>query len=463
MIRSYIRVSTKKQADEGDSLAVQQIDASEWASRHQPNTDIVEYIEPGLSGSTLDRPVLQEMLADLEDGDIVLVWRLDRLSRDMIDRAVLKAEIATAGGKIHAVHQQFDESPEGWMMEGLDGLMSEYEIRKIGLRTKIVLRRKAERGDLVTAPPYGYRTVKREAGGTVEWAIVPEEAEVVGLIDAFYLHGWGGPRIADHLNAQRTPSPSGGRWSPGGVRAIVGRSTYHGEVVYGRQRWEKHQRVGAGDPVISTVDIEPIRTTDTWIRLEGERRKRNSHPGRPRRRSPFGSVLQCGVCGSGMQVEVSKRIYYSYICSASKKDGSCIRNSISERRLVGLIRSQVDAHGHADMVANATDPDSDRVEKDLAALELRRQRLITAFESGVMTLDDVAPRLERFSQRRDELESALKAEPASVNVPIAKVMLVNDIDDRETLIGWVDDVVDRLVWTKGTGSLEIRLKAPSES
>ncbi|MGO2290296.1 MAG: recombinase family protein, partial [Lactococcus cremoris] len=78
----YVRVSTTEQANEGYSISAQTEKLTNYAKAKDYQI-VKTYTDPGISGAKLDRPALQNMITDIEKGmiDIVLVYKLDRLSR----------------------------------------------------------------------------------------------------------------------------------------------------------------------------------------------------------------------------------------------------------------------------------------------------------------------------------------------------------------------------------------------
>jgi site-specific DNA recombinase len=455
-IAVYLRVSTRRQAEEGASIDTQRVEIGRWVTERYAGAEIVEYRDDGYSGESLNRPALERLLGSLDEIAAVVVWRFDRWSRDPVDRRILAEQLGDT--PLHSVTQTFDDSPEGELMADLDASLAAYESRKIGLRTRMVLRAKAERGDIVTAPPFGYRSEPREPGQPVRWVIVPDQAEVISTIDAMYLDGRGGPTIARYLNDRRVRAPGGGTWSPGGVRTVLARSVYAARQEYGRERWRKGRRVGTGDVIVTDVAVPQIRDDETQRRIAAERERRSIDPGRARTRSLFAGVLRCGVCGGKMQVDSDGDGYRAYVCTTHKRDGTCTWNRISERRLLRAVLEDVKelANVGYDVEVTVEAIDEEQVRREIDALEIRRGRLLEGYESGVLALDDVAPRLERLSERRDALELRMKESGETYTVPLARIVELASIgDDRDAIRLWVRDVVKAITWNRDTRGLSI--------
>ena len=143
----YVRVSTQEQAQEGYSIGEQKdrlvayCKAQEWII-----SDI--YVDGGYSGANLNRPGIQRLMTETEKFDIVLVYKLDRLSRSQRDTLYLIEEIFLPN-KVDFVSMQesFDtSSPFGKAMIGLLAVFAQLEREQIKERTKMGKRARAKAG-----------------------------------------------------------------------------------------------------------------------------------------------------------------------------------------------------------------------------------------------------------------------------------------------------------------------------
>ena len=111
----YARVSTK---DQDLSL---QIDALEQA-------DCKRIYREKITGSTKERPELQKMLGQLRDGDVIIIWKLDRLARSLKDLVSLVNEIQEKGAGLHSLNDHIDTStPNGKLTFHLFAALAEFE------------------------------------------------------------------------------------------------------------------------------------------------------------------------------------------------------------------------------------------------------------------------------------------------------------------------------------------------
>jgi DNA invertase Pin-like site-specific DNA recombinase len=135
VIRAYVRVSTTEQAVNGYGLAAQRTTiASEaeqrgWTAPHW-------YEDGGASGKDMDRPAMQRLLRDVRRGDVLVVSRLDRLSRSLSDFATLMERAQRQRWNVVALDLGIDLStPNGEFMASVLAAMARWERRLIGQRT----------------------------------------------------------------------------------------------------------------------------------------------------------------------------------------------------------------------------------------------------------------------------------------------------------------------------------------
>ena len=224
---AYIRVSTDKQADEGLGLEIQEHAIREWARAQKARVVHVARDE-GRSGNAevIDRPGLAEALGYLRDGraDALVVYRLDRLARDLIPQEVLRSEILRMGGELRStssvedLHLREDPTdPTGQLVRRILGAIAEYERAMIRLRMDAGKARKRDAGGYVGGqPPYGW------SGHAGELVAVPREQETLARMKRWRRAGWSYQRIADTLNSEGIPSRRG-TWHRAAIARILAR------------------------------------------------------------------------------------------------------------------------------------------------------------------------------------------------------------------------------------------------
>lgn len=180
---AYIRVSTDKQADAGQSLEAQKAKVEAYAALYE--LELVEVvIDAGASAKSLSRPGLVRALAMLKSGEAeaLLVVKLDRLTRSVRDLGEL-VERYFASGKaaLLSVSEQIDtRSAGGRLVLNVLASVSQWEREAIGERTAAVMQFKAAAGEYTGGQaPYGFKV---EAGELV--AVAGEQAVLAAAREA---------------------------------------------------------------------------------------------------------------------------------------------------------------------------------------------------------------------------------------------------------------------------------------
>lgn len=229
----YVRVSTEEQATHGHGLDVQRKAIEAFAtSQGYELVDVVA--DPGISGATLPsaRPGFGQVLRLIAEGGVggvVLVWKFDRLARNLRHAiATVHDELIARDVELRSVTEAAIDtgSPMGRMIFAIFAGMAEGERETITLRTKSGRLEKGRKGGIACGTaPLGYR---RREDGSLE--VVEDEARIVRLIFDLRADGLKLQPIADRLNAAGHRGRGGGIWRPGSVAYVLDNEKYRGAL-----------------------------------------------------------------------------------------------------------------------------------------------------------------------------------------------------------------------------------------
>jgi DNA invertase Pin-like site-specific DNA recombinase len=160
----YCRVSSKEQV-EGTSLESQELACREYANRNR--MDILKvFVERGESAKFADRTQLLELLAFCRHREnavqSLLVWKVDRLARNVGDHFNIKASLKKQGVQVVSVTEPIDANPEGKLMETILAGFAQFDNDLRAARTLQGMRRKIQEGIFPWKPPFGYKTATRK-------------------------------------------------------------------------------------------------------------------------------------------------------------------------------------------------------------------------------------------------------------------------------------------------------------
>lgn len=202
---TYLRVSTEEQADSGNGIDAQRatvtkaLEARGWLL-------VAELADEGLSAKNLKRPALLDALDRLDAGtaDVLVVAKLDRLSRSVLDFAAITERAKAKGWAVVTLDVDVDTTtPTGELVANITSSVAQWERRIIAARTSEAMQAMKARGVRLGRPV--------ELAENVRDRIAAERAAGDSL-----------RTIADRLNAEAVPTARGGRWHASTVKAVLG-------------------------------------------------------------------------------------------------------------------------------------------------------------------------------------------------------------------------------------------------
>lgn len=342
----YIRVSTRYQVDK-DSLVVQRRELIAYAEMVLGITDYVIFEDPGYSAKNTDRPDYQRMMDRLRTGEFthLLVWKIDRISRNLLDFASMYQELKDLGIAFVSKNEQFDTSNAvGEAMLKIILVFAELERNMTSERVTAVMLSRANNGQWNGGRvPYGYRYDKEEK----LFSLDPEENRVYNKICDTYEQYQSVLYVVRHLNDLGVRTRSGKEWTTTGVHKILTNPFYTGDYIY------NVHKDGRG------MDK---RDSDEWVKIENHHvpsisherfdriqfvLKRNKRGGVPdgetyikKNIHIFAGLLRCGKCGSNMSATLDRRRADGwrpsiYACAKHRNNASVCSNKYISDRVLG--------------------------------------------------------------------------------------------------------------------------------
>jgi len=319
----YCRVSTDDQEREGTSLQTQ-LQACQKHCQDKGYALIKTFSETW-SGTNLHRPQLTQLRDLVAAGkvDVIVIYCLDRISRDPTDGALLFHEFESLAARIEAVTETVESTDLGKLISYIRGFASKLEVEKIRERTSRGKAARLKQGYLPTGSgigPYGYRWDKP----TKKRVLIKEEAAVVERIYSSVLLGKSCSQIAKELNNDHIPSKSGITWSNTTVHRIVANPIYAGETYYGRKKHVGNNKVQTQDKDkwILLPDVTPAIIDKPTFEAAQEAIKQKHPSVRNNDTSYFltGHIF-CPLCGSPICGTTVRDNYRYYRCRGARPAG----------------------------------------------------------------------------------------------------------------------------------------------
>jgi site-specific DNA recombinase len=223
----YIRVSTVKQAEEGNSLAAQRKELYAYCAGQGWHVcpDHI-YVDAGISGKSDDRPAFQAMMTAAQAGQIqrIVATKLDRIARNLKNLLQTVDELKQYGCALVIKKEQFDTSTA-------QGIFVLQMLGAVGQLERSMISERVQSGRVENASEGGYNGSRCPLGyaySNEAFTIVSEQAETVRSIFAMFLSGKSLNAIAKALNEAGTQTAAGGKWYPATVGYILRNGQYAG-------------------------------------------------------------------------------------------------------------------------------------------------------------------------------------------------------------------------------------------
>ena len=418
-------------------------------------TNLVHFLDDGISGVTMDRPGFVEMIRQLEQGKAaaVFVKDLSRLGRNYIEVGRLTEEFFPDHDiRLVAVSDNIDTAEGENELAPIRNLFNEWYARDISKKRRISNKIKGNAGEPMGQPPYGYI---KDPNDPKHWIVDDEAAQVVRRVYSMTLEGFGTEQIAAQLEKDDVLTPRAywltkgikrpgkgkqqppTKWNSSTITKILSLQEYCGDILNfktysksyknkkridnDRENWVVFQDVH--EAIIERAVYEQVQ------QKRGKIRKRRTNNGE---HNMFSGLLVCADCGSNLHFHFNQgnpEIKY-FNCSNYKGNrGTCtsthyVRVDFLEEVVLGEIRRLTKfaslyedefvkaVVGHSQQ---AEQTDRKLKEKELRTLLARDEELDGLFEriyednvSGKLSDDRFAKMSRRYEDEQKELAEKIK-------------------------------------------------------
>lgn len=418
----YARYSSHNQRDVSID---QQVAACRKYADAQHLSVLRVYADRAMTGTNDNRPEFRQMIKDSSTGsfDYVIVYQLDRFSRDRYDSAVHKHALKENGVKVLSAMEHITDDPTGILMESILEGFAEYYSKELAQKIKRGLKDNAEKCMVACALPYGY--VKGPDG---RFAIDEGEAAIVREIFDRVLAHESYADIFRDLNARGLRTKRGALWGRSSFNKILANERYIGTYIYGDTRIEN------GVPAIIDPDI-------FWAVQNEMTQRANPRgvPGRRRGKTTYhltGKAF-CGLCKSPLVgtsgTSKNGQLHTYYACRAQLREKACSKKQIAQGKLEYIVAEALRNFALDDdlieqFVDHAVelppeDPELDNLRQRLKAVEASIANLIRAIEKGISS-DDITDRLKVLSADKRQLQAQISEAELSRERPFTREELI---------------------------------------
>ncbi|MDD5354092.1 MAG: recombinase family protein [bacterium] len=301
----YTRVSTEDQAKEGYSLEVQREYLESFCQREGYEIYKV-YSDDGISGYSAERPALKEMFAGAKAKrfELILVYKIDRFSRNLKDLLNLVDELCTYGVGFKSASEPFDTTTSaGKLMFQQLGSFAEFERNRLAERVFPGMIKGVQQGNWQGAryAPFGYRYSKERKLLEKD----EKEALVVKNIFSMFLTGKSVRSITIYLTNKGHRNRNGNIFTTKLISDILKNRIYTGKLVWNKAHYDKSQKTRKGlryiknnadKVIIANGKHEPLVSDEDFTAVQEKLKERRLERRSKTSDYPLSGILYCAKC-----------------------------------------------------------------------------------------------------------------------------------------------------------------------
>lgn len=418
-------------------------------------TNIVTFVDDGVSGVTMDRPGFNEMMRQLEEGraSALFVKDLSRLGRNYIEVGRLMEEFFPEHDiRLVAVSDNIDTAEGENELAPIRNLFNEWYARDISKKRRISNKIKGNAGEPMGQPPYGYI---KDPENPKHWIIEEEAASVVRRVYSMTLDGMGTEQIAAQLERDGILTPRAywhqrgvnrpgkgdlqnpTKWNKTTIIQMLSVQEYCGDILnfktYSKSYKNKKRIDNDRENWVVFKDVhEPIIERTIWEQIQEKRGKIRKRKPKDGERNIFSGLLVCADCGHNLNYHFNQGnhdIKY-FNCSNYKGNrGTCtsthyIRVDFLEQVVLGEIKRLTKYAVHYEdeflqavmgSTQKTAESEHKRKQKELAAMQARDSELDVLFEriyednlSGKLSDERFAKMSQRYEAEQAELAEKMR-------------------------------------------------------
>jgi site-specific DNA recombinase len=453
-------IYTRKSTDEGLNMEFNSLDAQREAAeafihsqRHEGWVVLPEkYDDGGFSGGNMDRPALQRLMAEVETGrvDAIVVYKVDRLSRSLLDFSRIMETLDRHGCSFVSVTQQFNTTHSmGRLTLNILLSFAQFEREIISERTRDKMGAARRRGKWTGGGIILGYDLDQEKRRLV---INPTEATIVRDIFQSYLKARSILAVVEDLNERGIPRKSwttksgtatgGGPWTKSNLANLLTNHHYVGKVAYKGE--------------IYPSEHEAIIDEETWTRTQAlltrNARAKGSAP-RAKSAALLRGLLKCGCCGSKMihtYTGKKQTRYRYYTCQKATKQGakSCPTGSLPAAEIENFVVERITTIGNDEsFVRSIVEKAASMAEEKRAVLDAERDHIEKSLRGQARSVASCVGQPNAFSRLAD-LESQIRAGENRLAEIVRELVSLDRMDitaaDVATVMGGFREFFDRL-------------------
>ena len=402
----YARYSSDKQREESIEGQIRECTAF---AESQDITILDTYIDRALSAKTDHRPSFLQMVADSakKQFQYIIVYTLDRFSRNRYDSAIYKNKLKKNGVKVLSAKENIVDGPIGIITESLLEGMAEYYSAELAQKVIRDMKGNAMKGNWNGGSlPLGYNATKDK-----HLAINPPQAKAVKMIYELYDQGFGIMAIISKLNEKGLSTRSNKPFNRSSIDGVLRNTKYIGYYM-----WQDIK-----------VPCPRIISDKLFLSVQEKLKSKHRRKGVVVTSYPLTGKLFCGKCGSSMKSDAgtsrdgSKHLYY--VCNNRRRNHKCDLSPLPKNTLEKIVLNKtleiLDNQKIIDEIIkqileqqknHKANPIILSLENDIKTLKSKIDKLYKAMESTDAPPISLLQRIKGYEQQLPSLEKEIARE-----------------------------------------------------
>lgn len=424
----YTRVSSQEQALHGHSIHEQKrklisfCEINDW-EQYEVFTDA------GFSGGSTKRPALQNLFYKLDQFDLVLVYKLDRLTRNVRDLLEMLERFEKHNSSFKSATEVFDTTTAiGKLFITIVGAMAEWERETIRERSLFGSRAAVESGKYIREVPFFY--------DNVDGKLVPNEhVKYIDFIVDKLKQGVSANEVARLLNGKKKPSKIK-NWNRQTIIRLMKNPVLRGHTKYGDMFIENtHEPVISEDDYYRVINVIENRT----------HRSKTKHP------AIFRGVLQCPQCHSKLHlysgtIKPKNSKAYTvrrYTCDKCHRDKSVRNISFNETEIENKFIDELNKMDLTRFEVHKPQKQENNIENDERNIKEQRTKLLRAYTMGYVEEEEFKTIMEETQRLLDDVRRESKIEETN-EIDVGQIRSISNfivegwkhltIEEKEKLI-----------------------------
>jgi len=426
------------------------------------------YIDKGFSGKNTSRPDFQRLMSNLEDIDYVVVYRMDRISRNLKDFFNLMEEFESKKIGFQSLNENFDTTtPMGRAMLAIIAVFAQLERETIAERVRDNMLDRARKGIWNGGPvPFGFELGKATINGKQRSILLPNKREQKLVLQFYnwYLEPEGSIRqLTKKLNALAVPTKTGNKWNPNQVSRILRNPLYciadsdayryfsnlnlemasqinefngqNGLMYYNRRKPKNKttEKRKMSEWILVVGNHQGCVPGKLFIQVQNKLRKSKntfSRSGKGKKGLLI-SLLKCDKCGGAMSYkDYGKSTWQYYFCNKAYFSGTCegqtVKGDDIEKVVIETIRTicsdknllkQVAAQAMSESKEDTTPLKKEKKEllSKIEAVISEQKELVKALGKKTLPGEIIEERINELEENKKTLQNELELIEAQLN------------------------------------------------